>query len=351
MVTIKIKHNILPFAAVIASMLCIFKMPEAVTQGVTDGLKISFNVILPSLFPFMVLSSYTVKAEALSFMYKIFYPITKFILRQPICTVPVIIMGLAGGFPVGTKMTYLLLEKGQITKNQAGRLCMFCVNGGPAFVITAVGVNMLGSAKAGVIIFASLCISSLILGFATSFFDDKKHAEKCIENSAQSPLAALSASVTDGMQSILGICSWVVLFSGLTECIKAVAISDTAYSGLVSVLEVTKGCTLIAGKMGLPVLAAAIGFGGFCVHCQIFSYIKAAELKYSHFFAGRVLCAALSAVICHLLLLFFPVDVTTAAINTDISSAAFSVSLPAFIALTIMCIVMIFDIDTKKKVW
>jgi len=350
MATVKLSRNILPMAAVIISMLCIFKMPDAVTQGVTDGLKICFNVILPSLFPFMVLSSYIVKSDALNFLYKIFYPFTKYILKQPACTVPAIIMGLVGGFPVGTKMAFLLLENGQITKNQAQRLCMFCVNGGPAFVITAVGVNMLGSSKAGIIIFASLCISSLIFGFTTSFFDDKKDIEIHIENSAQSPLAALSASVTDGVQSILGICAWVVLFSGVTECIKSVGISDGAYSGIVSVLEVTKGCTLIAGEMGIPVLAAAIGFGGFCVHCQIFSYIKSTGLKYSHFFVGRVLCAALSAVICHLLLLIFPVDITTAVMNNDITASAFSVSLPAFIALTIMCIVMIFDIDTKKKI-
>lgn len=350
MITVKLSRNILPITAVIISIFCIFKMPDAVTQGVTEGLKICFNVILPSLFPFMVLSSYIVKSEALSFLYKIFYPITKFILRQPLCTAPVVIMGLVGGFPVGTKMTFLLLEKGQITKNQAQRLCMFCINGGPAFVITAVGVSMLGNSKAGVIIFASLCISSLILGFATSFFDDKNHTEINIENSAQSPLAALSASVTDGVQSILGICAWVVLFSGLTECLKSIGISNAAYSGLVSVLEVTKGCTLIAGEMGIPVLAAALGFGGFCVHCQVFSYIKATGLKYSHFFVGRVLCSALSAVICHLLLLVFPVDITTAVMNKDITASAFSVSLPAFIALTIMCIVMIFDIDRRQKI-
>ena len=154
MATIKLGQNILPITAVIISMICIFKMPDAVTQGVTDGLKICFNVILPSLFPFMVLSAYIVKSEALSFFYKLFYPLTRFVLHQPLCTVPVVIMGLVGGFPVGAKMTFLLLEKGQITKNQAQRLCMFCVNGGPAFVITAVGVNMLASNKAGIIIFA-----------------------------------------------------------------------------------------------------------------------------------------------------------------------------------------------------
>ncbi len=351
MATIKLSRNILPIMAVIISIFCIFRMPDEITKGVTDGLTICFNIILPSLFPFMVVSAYIIKTGTLKIIYKLFYPLTRFILRLPLCTVPVIIMGLIGGFPVGTRMTFLLLESGQITENQAKRLCLFCINGGPAFIISAVGVKMLGSSKAGIIIFASLCISSLILGFFASFFDDKKTVEKHYENAFQSPLAALSASVTDGVQSILGICAWVVLFSGITECISSLKISENAYSAMVSLLEVTKGCTLLTGEMGLPVIAAVIGFGGFCVHCQVFSYIKESGLKYRYFFVGRVLCAAFSAVICHFALILFPVDITTAVMNDDITVSAFSVSLPAFIALTIMCIVMIFDIDTKKKVW
>lgn len=351
MVTIKMGRNILPFMAVIISIFCIFRMPDEITKGVTDGLTICFNVILPSLFPFMVVSAYIIKSGALKFLYKLFYPLTKFVLKLPLCTVPVVIMGLIGGFPVGARMTFLLFESGQITENQAKRLCLFCVNGGPAFVISAVGIKMLGSSKAGIIIFVSLCISSIILGFFASFFDNKKIVEKHYENAFQSPLAALSASVTDGVQSILGICAWVVLFSGITECISSLKLGEKAYSATVSLLEVTKGCTLLAGEMGLPVIAAVIGFGGFCVHCQVFSYIKEVGLKYRYFFVGRVLCASLSAVICHFTLYIFPVDITTAVMSDDITVSAFSVSLPAFIALTIMCIVMIFDIDSKKKIW
>lgn len=350
MVTIRLTRNVLPLIAVFISIICIFKMPDSITQGITDGMTICFNVILPSLFPFMIVSAYIIKSGALGFLYKLFYPLTRFVLKLPLCTASVIIMGFIGGFPVGARMTTLLLESGQITENQAKRLLLFCINGGPAFVITAVGVKMLGSNKAGVIIFISLCIASLIIGFISSFFDDKKTTDKRIENSMQSPLVALSASVTDGVQSILSVCAWVVLFSGITECVKALSISDNTYWAMVSLLEVTKGCTLLAGKMGIPVITAAIGFGGFCVHCQVFSYIKESGLKYRYFFVSRVLCAALSGIICHLLLIIFPVDITTAVMSDDITISAFSVSLPAFISLTIMCIVMIFDIDSKQKV-
>lgn len=110
----------------------------------------------------------------------------------------------------------------------------------------------------------------------------------------------------------------------------------------------TKGCTLGAGRFSLPAMTAIIGFGGLCVHCQIFSFL---HLRYRHFFVSRVLNGALSALICEGLLFIFPVDVTTALQDGKLMLMPFSVSAPAFFALILMCIVMIFDIDSKKKVW
>ncbi len=349
MLTVKLSRNIIPAFLVGISLFCIFYIPNAVTHGVSEGLKICFSVILPSLFPFMVLSSYIVKSQALKGIYKLFSPVSKYIFRLPSSTIPVIIMGLIGGFPVGTKMTAMLFERGEITKNQAVRLCLFAVNGGPAFIITAVGVNMLGSAKAGLIIFAALSIAYLILGFAISFFGEKAEGKSQSISESQSPMLALSTSVNDGVQGILSICAWVVLFSGISSCITTLPIPDGLFTGIMALLEVTKGCSFVSGKVSLPIIAAIIGFGGFCVHCQIYGFIKVVGVKYRLFFVLRVLNAALSAVICHLLLKLFPVETATAV--TDMSIVPFSVSLPAFLSLLILCVVMIFDIDSKKKVW
>ncbi len=349
MLTVKLNRNIIPLLAVTISLFLIFYMPSAVTSGVTEGLKICLSVILPSLFPFMVLSSYIIKSQALCGLYKLLSPISKYVFRLPENAIPVIIMGLIGGFPVGAKMTALLLERGEITKNQATRLCLFAVNGGPAFIITAVGVNMLGNIKAGVVIFISICISYIILGFATSFFSDKEDpvVPKTIE--ATSPMLALSSSVSDGIQGIISICAWVILFSGLSGCISALPLSNEIFSVLISLLEVTKGCSFIANDVSLPIITAIISFGGFCVHCQIYGFIRSVGVKYRIFFVVRVLCSALSSIICHLILKIFPIYTATAV--TNVTVAPFSISIPAFIALITLCIVMIFDIDSKKKVW
>lgn len=347
---VTIKNGFFQILGIAVCLVCMFKFPYAVSGGITEGLQICFSVILPSLFPFMVLSNYIIKSNAFSFAYKLLTPISKTLFRQPAVCVPVMIMSMVGGFPVGIKMVESLLGSDMITKKQAQRLCLFCMNGGPAFIITAVGVGMLKSLRAGVIMYASLCISSLILGISTSFLGSKNEIKKEYSREIQSPLSALSVSVSDALQGVLGICAWVVIFSGITNCLRTFIENENLYCAFASFFEVTKGCILLAGKMPVPVITAIIGFGGICVHCQVISSIKNCGLKYSHFLVCRILNGAAAAFISHLLLMIFPVETDVFASAESITVNAFSVSFPAFFTFAVMCIIMIFDIDKKKKI-
>lgn len=343
------RKNILSVMGIFVTCYMLFTMPHAVSDGIQGGLSICFHTILPSLFPFMVLSSYIIKSDVLSPIYKALAPVTRFLFKQNDCSVSVIFMGLIGGFPVGTKMTAMLYENGRITQNQAQRLCMFCVNGGPAFIITAVGVGMLGSSKAGVIMFISLCLSSIILGIISRFFDDGNEIKVSNKTYGQSPLLALSSSVSDNVNAMLSICAWIILFSAITQCIKQINIDENSYNAIISFVEVTKGCSQIAKNTTLPIITAIIGFGGFCVHCQVYSFVKATGLKYIRFFTGRVINGALSALICYLLLMVFPIDIATSLQNVS-GVMPFSVSVHAFFTVIVMCIIMIFDIDRRQKI-
>lgn len=40
----------------------------------------------------------------------------------------------------------------------------FCVNGGPAFIISAVGAGMMGSVRFGVVLFTAHLLASLLIG-------------------------------------------------------------------------------------------------------------------------------------------------------------------------------------------
>lgn len=83
MITIKIRKAIVPLCAVIASLYFMFAKPYSVADGITEGLKICFYTVLPSLFPFMVLASYIVKSDIFSPVYKAIAPVTKLLFKQP----------------------------------------------------------------------------------------------------------------------------------------------------------------------------------------------------------------------------------------------------------------------------
>lgn len=349
MATIKLKKEYFSLFLIACCIYLIFRFPMAVKEGVNEGISICFYTIIPSLFPFLTLSTYIVKSNILSPFYKIFSSPVKLFFKQPASSVSVIILSMIGGFPVGIKMTNDLYIKGQITKEQAQRLCLFCMNAGPAFVITAVGTNMLNSTKAGIIIFSSLCLSAFISGIISSFIAEKN--DKVIKQKKEKPMqfSSLSASVTDAIQCIFNICAWVVLFSSITECIETFKFSEKAYLCIISILEVTKGCSVLSGLLPLPIITGIISFGGICVHCQVLEYIKNMEIKYIYFFITRILNGVLSGIITYILLLFFPVEINVFSNSDIITSYSFSFSYSAFFVFIIMCVIMIFDIDRNKK--
>lgn len=350
MAVIKLKREHFTILLIFFCLFVLFRYPASAKNGVIKGIEICLYTIVPSLFPFMTLSTYIVKSNILSPFYKVLSFPSKVFFRQPPCSTPVIIMSMIGGFPIGIKMINDLYLSKQITEEQAHRLCLFCMNGGPAFVITTVGLSMLGSTKAGVIIYTALCISSFLSGVISSFIADKSQIWHNEKSDISLPLSSLSVAISDSMQSILTICAWVILFSSATTCLNGLNMNDKVFLALCSVMEVTNGCSLLAGKVSIPIIAGLISFGGFCIHFQVLTFLKNMNMKYIYFLISRVLNGVFSIIITQILLTFFPVetDVFSNFDNTLIYS--FSVSMPAFFVVIIMCIIMILDIDRKKKV-
>lgn len=347
MIIIKPKLNIIPFIAVISAGICLFAFPEAVLNGAKKGIEISLNSLIPSLFPFMTLSVFIMRTDMLRIPSKIFGKITKRLFFLSENAGEIIFMSLIGGYPIGAKLSSDALERGDITENEAKRLCIFCMNAGPAFTVTALGTGVYGNAEIGVIIYTSLCISTVIIGILTRFLCDGKAAAPIIKEENTFSSDDITFSVWDAFQTVLRICAWVILFSSFTFCLK----EKLGYSGeiLSAFAEVTAGASTVSKICPIPVVTALCGFGGFCVHCQILKYLKQCSLQYKVFFAGRLLNSALSAAVCHLILYYFPIEQNVAYTFTTARVSAISVSLPTVITFTFMCISMILNIERKRK--
>lgn len=348
MIIIKPKLNFILLTAVLLAGAGLFAFPELALSGAEKGVEVCLNSLIPSLFPFMALSTFIMRTDAFYIPCKIFGKVTEFLFLLPESAGQIIFMSLIGGYPIGAKLTADALQRGEITENEAKRLCIFCMNAGPAFTVTVLGVNIYGNAETGLIIYISLCISSVIIGILTRFLSDGKNTIPNNKEKKSFSSDDITFSVWDAFQSVMRICAWVILFSAFTSCIT---IKSGNYGEFLSAIaEVTAGAAAVAKTHPIPVVTALCGFGGFCVHCQVLKHLKLCALQYKIFLAGRILNSALSAAICYLILYYFPIEQNVAYTFSTARVSPVSVSLPAVITFIFMCISMILNIERKGKV-
>lgn len=335
-------------AATVGAAVLIVALPGYSAEGVKRGLYLCAANVVPSLFPFCVVSVFFVRSGLCGYVGKLLERPTKMLFNLPGCAGGAVCMSLIAGYPVGVNMTYEMLSKGQISRSDAQRMTLFCLNSGPAFVIGTVGNGMLGSTRAGVILLVSLTLSSLTLGILTGFMP---HGEGngTLETEPVVISGALPEAVMQGTKNIISICAWVVLFSCALEYIPLLSLPDWAELLLCCAAEVTGGCSRAAGVLNIPAIAAVLGWGGVSVHCQVMRQVRECQTPVSQFVCARFLCAALAAIYCGILLKFFPCTVGAVSTVNHATPQLFSFSAPAAAAMLISGVLLILELDKDGK--
>lgn len=324
----------------IGMLLLVLGSPTAMARGVREGLTLCGTALIPSLFPFFVLCTFLVRSGWNAAIGRIAGAPVMRLFRLPSQAAGAICLGLCGGYPVGMRMIAQLHGQGALTQAQAERMSLFCVAAGPAFVMGTVGQAMLGSRATGRLLFAALTLSNLTVGCLLRF----TATDPCVRITQPIPFGraarSLCEAVADAGESMLSVCAWVLLFSGVrTVC---TLLPDSVAVPLMCVLEVTAGCrTAMDASLSLPVVAAILGFGGLAVLCQVLPYVTACRIRVSRFFAFRLVGGALSAFYCELLLHLFPRVQAVVLLPENAVVQPVSASAPASAALLLAAAVFI----------
>ena len=292
-------------------LVLFFKNSTATSLWVFRGLELCAKKLVPSLFPFLVVSSIMVTSGAGAAIFKIFEkPISKLFGVTKECCAP-IILGWLCGFPVGTKCASKLYNEKIIDTSQYIRVLCISSIPSPAFLISAVGKAMLGSTASGIVLYALCLFSCIIVGLffkATSKASPEKNSSSVYITKQKSFAASLTDAVTDSALSMLHICGFVVFFSAFLGALQGVlsfcSISQTASAILFSFFEITSGVSKISAlpHNALPLCALAVGWSGLSVHCQTAAIctsdgIKLLPYVLSHI-AKALICFTLASVIC-----------------------------------------------------
>jgi len=189
---------------------------KVVASGALKGLYLCGQVLIPSLFPFMVLSTFVVKSGLSDVVSKycgkfsvLFFGVSKQ------CTAT-ILLSLIGGFPVGAKGISALYESKKISDVEAEKLSYSLVCAGPGFLLIFVGTTLLNSIDAGICLYASQILSVFIMGIICKISFKKQIFNSVTElNTNENTSDALINSVRSATYSIIEMCGIVVIFSAV----------------------------------------------------------------------------------------------------------------------------------------
>lgn len=308
--------------------------------------------IIPSLFPFMVLSTYVSQSTATEFLARLIDKPSRKIWNVNGNGLIAVFLGLIGGYPVGAKTVSEFYTDGKLSQQEASKLMNWCVNPGPAFVITAVGTFMLKNTVSGIILYASNLLSCLYISIFTRFFNSIEIPKMpCIQSKEKSS-NLLIKSVATGSEGMLSTCGWVLTFSAVAALLDAMVTAKGLRLFLQCITEVTTGCSICTqNRLPLPAISAVIGFGGFAVIAQVSPYLNKCGVSIKQFVCWKVVNGALSAFFCSGLLRLFPRGIAVFSSTTHTSPVpTLSGGISVAIVLFLMCLVFIFEVDNKRKI-
>lgn len=376
------KTNVLKNIIIISSAyltICLLIMPQSSISAAKAALALCSDTVIPSLFPFFVCSGLFISMGVADEAAKRLSGVMRPLFGTGGAGAVALILGIVSGYPVGAKCAADLYDSRLITRGEAERLCAFCNNSGPLFIVGAVGTSMLGSAQAGMLLYVSHIISALAVGILfgqaanhrkasaelTSFSKklkprfsngSRKKAEltrgrhiKAEPTPAAEPhrteqIPSVADSVYSGVQSILKVCGFVIIFAVLCAAIP----EFQGREFLFALLEITNGCrALISLNLSgalLPVLSFFIALSGLSVLLQVMGVISHCGLSVRPYIFGKLLQGIISAAVTFALMRLFPITVPTSNIAAPIVSSnplMLSVSVCAWTFVGILTLIII----------
>lgn len=338
--------------AIAAAATALTFSSESCKSGVENGVELCLKVLIPSLFPFMALSAMAVKSGACQAIGKPFGKITGKLFGLSGVFAPIIILSLIGGYPVGARGIAELKSSGAVSEKQAKKASLFAVCAGPGFLINFVGTSLYGNTALGLMILFAQVMSVFLLGILINLFDRDKDDYNSVIELSNKPLPFSSVIVESAYSAAKGmaqICALVLIFSAATGIIKGIFGESFVTDIWVISSEVCSAVTLTTAEFPFEITAFAAGFGGLCVHFQIFSALGDIKVNKALFFFIRIIQGFITALITKLLSWVFIGETAVFSSSEVQNPGLFGGSIVSAVALAVVSVSFLITIKNYRR--
>lgn len=298
-----------------ACLILILYYSDCAIEYMRTGLLLCTKTVIPSLFPFMVISELIVSSGLGEFIGKMIRKICQLLFGISGVSACAVILGALCGFPIGAKTTVSLLDNKYIDKKETERLLCFCNNPSSAFLISAVGISLYSSKQVGLIFYITTLSTAVLIGMVLKWMYGGFTSNTIHTSTKSIPgISCFTSAVSGSAHGMLTVCAYVVFFSAVMGCLghmlAELGCPSEICALLYGVVELSGGVSASAalgnGALSLCLSAFIMGWSGISVHCQIMSICHGKGLKFTSYVVSKLIHGILNSIVIYCIYIIAP---------------------------------------------
>lgn len=301
---------------ILSILLFILLYPTESVSAAKGGLLLWFNVIIPNLLPFIILSNLIISLNAASYITFLIAPIFKFLFGISRDGSYAVITGFLCGYPMGAKVTADLVTNNKISRSEGTFLLGFCNNVSPVFIINYIVNETFRSSALLKPVFIILYSSPILCAFLLrliyhkhSFSKDKDFSLYACNTNVDFKL--IDNAIMNGFETITKLGGYIILFAILSQMLIHIPIHNLFIKyWIISTTEITNGISVVSSsalsfhKQFLIVLSS-VSFGGISCIAQTQSMIKNSGLSIGSYILSKLMNMGIAIVLSIIYLFLF----------------------------------------------
>ena len=277
-------------SALLIVFILFMAAPFITLSGAAKGIRLWFNIVLPSMLPCIILSDMVIKTYGQEFKNPWWY---------------IIFTGLLCGYPMGAKSCADLYGRTPENASRTQFLLAVCNYSSPMFITNyCIAQTLLMKERVIILLFIMyfpvlLCLMAELIR-NRKFYFGRILSDKMSSCRTHLTIEIIDSSIMNGFEIITKLGGYIMLFSIFSEFTQKVPlISNMAKMILCGAVEITTGAAFtcscdITDAMKVILVTGYIAFGGLSCVAQTQSVISGSFYSIKKYTCHKLLLAALT---------------------------------------------------------
>lgn len=275
--------------------------PQQTFEGASNGLLLWFQIVLPTLLPFIILSNLLIHTNAVTYISSIIKPFLQRLFRVSDYGCYAIFVGFLCGYPMGAKVVADLIQTEKISQNEGQYLLSFCNNTSPMFIISFIVMQNFKNESLLLGTLVILYLAPILCSFLfrkVYKYQTRMSSQNAHEYTFHFNFQTFDTCIMNGFETITKVGGYIILFSVLFSIFETV--SYTKY--VLPFLEITNGIHWISNNMqplyiSFPMILTLTSFGGMCAIAQTNSMIQESKLSILPYIIQKLITALVTSLL------------------------------------------------------